>query len=304
MNRRHVIFASIVAGLSAGAARADAPAPRVIRRVAVAPREAVVFDGAEASVAASVDHGIPIVSATINGQALQWGIDTGAGAPVSLEITRAESLGLSKIGEAHAGDPSGRNLLVLPIYGGADVSLGGVTFRNITVLGREGAIRPYLDGILGLDLFQNHLLRLDYGRGEVRLSQAELPAADGLAVHEYAPARRLVELALTVGAQTLVTHLDTGNTVAPLILPAEAAVHAPRKGGPRRIGTAHTINNAIDMFEIDLDAPVKLDNQVLPLRTACYPSAADAANLGSLAFAGGAVAIDQKNRRIAIEMRG
>lgn len=133
--------------------------------------------------------GVPVVHATINGKGpYRLAIDTTAD-EVQLDGGLLVGLGAQlKTLTRQSDSPDGRSYTV--ITGAVDfIALGDVTFRNITAVahsatGGSAEDRPY-DGVVGLALFRDHLLTIDYKRDLVIISRGELPEANGKEVLAY-----------------------------------------------------------------------------------------------------------------------
>lgn len=201
-------------------------------------------------------------------------------------------------GEVIAGDGSGQTQ-TRKSYRVDSLELGGVKFTGLQMgelsqlPGREGE----LDGIIGVHLFGNHLLTLDYANKRMALSRESLPET----AISYAAGPGPISLPLTIGAETLPTHLDTGNSVAPFIVPKAVADRLALQGAPRNTGTARTAISTVQMWEADIRVPVRLGAATLPIKTIGYPSLGESGNLGSKALASAVLRLDQRNRRVQID---
>ncbi len=302
MAKRIAVSALSVMLAAASAAQEVAPPgpqPTPVRRMRMMSAPPPAFQGDEASAPFTFSRAAPVVEVTIGGKGpYKFLIDTGTGGHGRISAALAQQLGLAVAGEAVATDGSGRTQR-RSTYNVGDLELGGVKFSGVRMgelpllPGRERE----LDGILGIDLFASHLLTLDYGTGRMTLSRGQLPAS----ALSYPAGPGPIALPVTIGEVEIVAHLDTGNSVAPLIVPKEVADRLRRAGEPRSTGQARTAISTIDMWEADLAAPVRVGGQTLPIRTIAYPSLGANGNLGSKALAGAVLQVDQRNRRVRIE---
>jgi predicted aspartyl protease len=273
----------------------------MVRRMQ-APIEPPSFVGNRARLPMTFEQGIPVVEVRLNGRGpYRFAIDTGAAGHGRIRPAVAQALGLSPSGEVRAGDGSGRSE-VRRSYRLDELSVGAVKFGAVELSDMPnlpGRLER-VDGILGRHLFANHLLTLDYARGSLALGREHLPAGAA----SYTADGRGIVIPLAIGDATLPVALDTGNAVAPLILPQALADRLPRRGEPRRSGQARTAVSTIDMWEVDFAAPVRAGGAVLPVTSARYPTLGETGNLGSLALRSAVVRIDQRNRRFAITVPG
>jgi predicted aspartyl protease len=265
-----------------------------VRRMRPAtPPPAAVGDLARVPMA--LVDGIPVVPVTIGGRPYRFAIDTGAAGHGRIRASVAQALGLAAIGTMQAGDGSGA-VQERRSYAATTLGLGNIRFDGVTL--SEMGVYPGrfegVDGILGRNLFGAHLLSIDYAAGEVRLSREALPAQ----AVSYQPGPNGMTVPLQVGDRLLPAVIDTGNTIAPLVLPTASAERL-RSGEPRPAGQARTSVSTVEIFEADLAVPVLFGAARLPITRFRYPALGDVANLGSQAFASGTLVIDQVNNRIA-----
>lgn len=275
------------------------PGPTRVRVAAAIPAPA--YEGDTTQVPMAVADALPIVEAKLNGKGpYRFLIDTGAMGHLVIDSAIVEDLRLVPTGRALAGDPSGKNPVEIALYDVAELQLGDVTFKNLRASDRPAAMkRPgNFDGILGLALFQNHTLTLDYAKGELTLSTEAL-ALDGPGIATYVP-DRVITIPLSIGDRQLNVHLDTGNSRGALML-TEANVRALAPAAtPVAAGQAHTISNTVDLFTVDIDKPIQFAGTKLPITQLTYPSIIETGNLGSRGLTGTVVRIDQKNHRVQI----
>jgi hypothetical protein len=120
-----------------------------------------------------LNHGIPSLSATVEGRTGQWfQLDTGSGALAIIHGPAVEKLHLLK-------DRLTRSKPLQGIGGSIDAALGtlrefsvtGHTFSNVPtffVTGKEGAlVDPYVTGTFGAGLLDGFRLIFDYGNRRI-----------------------------------------------------------------------------------------------------------------------------------------
>ena len=243
---------------------------------------------------------MPSVAVMIEGKGpFTLAIDTGAPGHLHLSERVATAVGLAVVGEAMASDPSGRTPVATPVYKVKELTLGGLTLLDLEADGLPpmGPSGGTLDGILGMDLFDAFTLTLDFKGRQVGLASESLPPADGLTIFDY-PAGPLIELRLKIGDVPLTTHLDTGQSRTPLMVPQELVAKLATHGEARKIGQARTVSQVIEVFSIALDSPVSLGAVRFPVTEVYYPTVIPTGNLGSAALQAMTVRIDRPNRRL------
>lgn len=291
-----LLAAMQVPSAAAGEVHSPTPQPRIVRRVA--PRPDVT--GTSALIPLDMATIIPTFTAKAGDRTLRLGFDTGAPGPAHLFDRTAKALELAKVGEARAADPSGRNAQTIALYGLPSLTVGGIEIRNWQATGSPAPEKfAALDGIIGLDAFAGYVVTLDYARRQLRIERGALPAANGKTVFDYQEPIPVVPL--TIEGKTIDAHVDTGNTVEGIIVPAEFAQSLSGRAKATKIGVAHTVSNAIEMFGFDPAGPVRIGEVVINVAKIAYPSVVPIGNVGSKGLGGMIVRVDPANHRISLE---
>lgn len=301
---RHLLAGIMVAGLTAPvAALAQEPAgpqpvQRQVRRMSAPP---VQVQGQCAAVPMRLINNIPVVEVRIGGQGpFLFAIDTGAAGHGRISQALAERLGLSVVGEARTPAPGGTTE-TRPIYGAGPITLGGVTFNGagLLVLSTARGPNPGWDGILGIDMFRDLTLTLDYGSGVAMVGRATV--TDGVAANFE---QGIATIPVEIAGRTFNVDLDTGNGAGGLFLPEAEARALPLSGEPVARGTARTSFGAFAIMEAPLGAPITVGGTALNHRAVGWPPARGSGNLGSRALAGMVLRVDRPNSRVALAISG
>jgi hypothetical protein len=267
----------------------------------------VLTQGDSTRVAGKLVNGLIVVPVSINGAGPFWlGMDTGAMGHLRLNDSLAERLALPVTGRARAADPSGKNPRELKVYGLDSLAIGNVRFKGAIATGTPDSLTRRLegvDGILGIDLFIDLLLTLNYPKAEIRLARGILPPANGSDILAYERDRGPILLTLHAGDKQILCDLDTGNLVAPFVFPTDLALSLPRKGEPRKGGMARTVSQQMQIHLITLEVPLRLGAFEFANAEVAYPALHERGNIGSKALAGFTVEIDQRNKRIRLARR-
>lgn len=287
---------ALLVGIAAGFGFAHAEEERPPIRMELVPPQP---SGGPASVLMEVTQGLPVIDVMMNGRGpFKFAVDTGASGQVHVSAALQVKLGLVQVGEARAADGSGQNVRHVPLVAIDGIAIGNAVFHKVTgavTSPRNGVI----DGVIGMGLLRDYLLTLNYPRKAFMLEQGALPPADGKHVFDYQPGRSII-IPVKVGDVEIPTHLDTGNARHPFIVAADLVPRLATRGEPRAIGQAHTISNTVDMFAVNVTAPVRVGDVTLPIKEISYPTVAPGGNLGTLALLGVVLRVDQKNHRVSL----
>lgn len=123
------------------------------------------------------NNGSLLVRAVLNENDVTLLVDTGAELSV-IDTASATRLSLQQMGETNLEMVS--NDQVVPLSLVPDIRINDVHFRNLKVAvmdlsAMSAALGSHLDGILGVDVLQHFLVRLDYAGGLVRLDPLGQP---------------------------------------------------------------------------------------------------------------------------------
>ena len=249
----------------------------------------------------------PIVRARINGEGpFRFIVDLGTSPAVVLDQGLVKQLGLSV--PAAADSATDDDDASVPLK---SVSVGNVKFADVSAeladlrgFTRGDSSAP--DGILGLALFEDYLLTLDYPAREVRLESGSLPWPDRETL-EYSPDKEHdygVTIPVTVGGVSVKAHIDTGSPGFVTLL-TDMQEKIPLKDTPRVIGRARTPTGESEIRAATLDGVVKIASHEFAVPTVEFADlgpmkASGAGNVGSRLLSELSVTLDQKHRRVRL----
>ena len=262
---------------------------------------------------------MPVVEVKLNGEGpFAFMIDTGAGMQADIDTSVAERLRLQPSGRAINGDPSGENDREVATVTIDSIMIGGavakgtrarrtgdgvVEFRNVTAIVRPHKITkdyPEVDGILGFALFSDYLLTLDYPAMEVRLARGALSPANGADILNFEIENRVPIVELAIGKIKVPAHIDSGNFVAGFILPEEIVEQLQLLSRPAPVGSARSVNNRIELKQVQLRSSIRLGAFEYPQPTITFPALSDT-NVGYKILREFTLTFDQKNGRLKLE---
>ena len=248
---------------------------------------------------------MPAVEVTVNGQGpFLFAIDTGGQGMARVDSSLVEKLKLKPVGQVQATDGSGRNVRSLDVFALDSITLGGVQFNGVRAASRDYNMSPNLpkiDGILGFNLFADHLLTLDFTAKRVRVERGELPAADGAEVVGFENPQGIPVVELSVGGHKVKAHVDSGNTVGGFMLPAALAEKLAFAAAPVTVGRARTLSNDVEIKEGRLKDSIRLGRFEFAEPTVVYPAVSADANIGSRVLSEFTLTFDQKNKRLRLK---
>ena len=182
---------------------------------------------------------MPVVEVMVNGKGpFLFAIDTGAQGEARADSSLVQHLQLQPVNEGVVGDGSGRNNRKVDIIQFETIKIGSLQFRNIKALTRNyNNVPNYLkiDGILGFDLFSNHLLTLDYPNKRVRIERGELPKPDGKEILNFENPLGMPIIELSISGFKLVAGIDSGYSEG-ISFPLALANILPHASEPKVVG--------------------------------------------------------------------
>lgn len=241
---------------------------------------------------------IPVVEVTIGGKGpYRFAIDTGAQGHGRISTALAEELGLPKVGEVGAPAPGG-TVAARTVYGASEVSIGGVSFKNVDLVALSAVRGPAVewDGILGNELIDLMPLTLDYGNARARFGGPGL--SEGLPIRFDSG---IPVLPVVIAGKEFTVHFDSGNAAGGLFLDEAEAKALPLAGEPVARGTARTSFGDFPIMEAPLTISATVGGTPLSLNAIGWPSVRPGGNLGSKAMAGLSVTIDAKSDLALVE---
>jgi CubicO group peptidase (beta-lactamase class C family) len=246
---------------------------------------------------------LPAVQVRVNGQGpFLFAIDTGGAGTARVDTALAARLGLSRIGEALQGDPSGTNTRTVPVVALDSIEIGGARFTGLSASVRdynEQGRTERVDGVIGFGLFAECVFTLDYPASRVRLRQGELPAVNGQDVLAYQERHGVPSVALQVAGREFQADVDAGS-MGGVTLPESAAASLPLASAPQVVGRARTVSNTFEIKAAELDGDVLIGGYRLVRPRVEFQPLFPMANIGSRVLRDLVVSFDQKNRRLQL----
>ncbi len=265
-------------------------------RRTVLPREPV-------SMPLDTSSGRPVVEVMIAGRGpFPMILDTGAQTTVLFADLAAE-LELEVIGHSRLGDPTNPGAHPVEVVALPVLQVGDATFEELEAVSWKlppGMSLPGTRGILGLPIFAECLLTIDYSGRSMRLEQGALPEANGRDVLELlGESGTLPAISLTVMGQVVETHLDTGFPGG-TVLPARLKESLPLVEGSEIEGRGMRASGPVEFTGGTLDGSMRVGGITLEQPELRFDPLLEWGNLGAEVFAQCVFTIDQAGRRVRL----
>jgi hypothetical protein len=130
----------------------------------------------------------------------------------------------------------------------------------------------------------------------VRLSSGALTGANML---PFDDSRGIAVVEITVGDQKVKTHFDSGNMVAPFVLPVEVVEKSTFITEPVVVGRARTTSNDIEIKRAQIKDTIRIGSLEFKEPTVSFP-ALSAANIGAALMQDLVLTFDQKKKLLDI----
>jgi len=155
-----------------------------------------------------------------------------------------------------------------------------------------------LDGIVGLDVFGDLSLILDFGSAELGAGPANLAEPDGRTIFAYRDFDAPV-VPVTVAGVTFPARISTGQIRAPLLLTPDLAAKVAASA-PEAAGEAYLGAQKFELKRIALAGAARVGTTRLAAASALYPPPTDENSLGAQALQGLVLQLDRRNRRVRL----
>jgi hypothetical protein len=251
-----------------------------------------------------VEGGMFAVELMVNGKGpFLFAIDTGAEGGPRLDSSLMEKLGLKSSGQMRDGDPSGRSPQMAETVKLDSVEVGGLRFTAVAATSKnyKNSPRPLpADGIIGLGLFPDYLVTLDFPAKVLRIARGELPKADSAEILDYQVEHGVPSVELNVGSAKISAHLDSGNRIGEFVFPSTFVDKLTQTSKPLVVGRARSASGEMEIKQVQIKELVRIGRHEFPDPTITFPALGDTGNVGAKILNQFAVTFDQKNQRVRL----
>lgn len=230
-------------------------------------------------------------------------LDTGAQGHGRLDDAVVDALALQSLGETAASDTSDRQGPSLPVWGLRELRLPGLRFSDLEVLSRDYngdravAARGRIDGILGIELFAEKLLTIDYPNNRLLVSDQSLSRPNGKDILPLDPEQPVPAVPIRVAGNTHSAYVDTGAMPA-ITLPASMAETLSFSAPPQVVGQATSVAGDFPISMGTMDGTILLGSISVANPQLFIAEGFGTVILGAPFLRRFTVTIDQRNHRI------
>ena len=250
------------------------------------------------------EGGMPAIELMVNGKGpFLFAIDTGAEGGPRLDSSLMEKLSLKPSGQIRDGDPSGRNPRMAETVKLDSIEVGGLRFTGVAATSRnyKNSPRPLAaDGIIGLGLFPEYLLTLDFPGKMVRISRGELLKADGAEILDYTTEHGVPLVELSVGSTKINAHLDSGNMIGAFVFPTSFVEKLTQTSKPIVVGRARSASGEMEIKQVQIKEMVRLGRHEFPNAMITFPALGDTGNVGAKILSEFVATFDQQHQRVRL----
>lgn len=254
-----------------------------------------------------MEGGMPVIEVMVNGQGpFLFGLDTGAQGSSRIDTSLVEKLQLKASGKVQATDGSGRSPQTVETVKLDSVAIGNLRFADVTAGSRnfKNSPRPLkIDGIVGLSLFSDYLVTLDFPKQLLRFERGELPKSDGAEILDYTNEHGIPSVELNVGNTKISAHLDSGNSIGEFVLPTAFVEKLTQSSEPKVVGRARSASGEMEIKQVQIKEVVRLGRHEFPDATITFPALGETGNVGAKILSQFAVTFDQQHQRVRFTRR-
>jgi len=245
----------------------------------------------------------PAIEVMVNGKGpFLFLVDTGAQGMARADASLVKELGLSIRGQTTTTDSSAKTQASINEVRFESLSIGSLKVQDVPALSRSYNTASYLahmDGILGLELFANYLLTLDYPNKRVRITQGELPKANGTQVLDFDLIEGNLYTQIAIGKLKVKAEIDTGN-IRVIDLPSSLLQKIPLASYPKLVGKGSGASGDFELKEVRLQDALRIGAYSFHDPVVTFTDFFEEVNVGSGLLREFAVTLDQKNHRIRL----
>jgi hypothetical protein len=180
--------------------------------------------------------------------------------------------------------------------------LKSIVLGDFAITNTRAIVRNYnsrsgvdsIDGVIGLDFFENVLVELNFEKNQLIIRSGHLDQNAG-DVMSFELERGIPRLAANLHDKKINLYFDTGNMGGLTFHSDDIPTHII-KGEPKVVGHAQTVSNSFDIKEAELAVPIYIGNLSFENQTININDVLPHANIGVMFSRQMNVTIDMSNR--------
>ena len=247
----------------------------------------------------SIVQGRPVFELLIAGQGpFRFVFDTGKmGREITTDQMVASRFDFKKVDSLVMGDPTGRNVLELPVVIIPALSVGHLTLSHVRAAINPRSL-PGINGVAGLSLFGDYLVTLDLGSQRLVLEKGELGPVDGQQILAYESMRGIPKVKIRIGNEGTEAVLDSGNSRTDISVPKLLAGRITFSGPVMAAGLARTMFNQMEIQQAKIKGNLEIGTNIFAQPMISFPAFGEEADLGGGFLKHFSLTFDQKNHRV------
>lgn len=243
--------------------------------------------------------GRPTVQVTIQGKGpYSFIFDTGASEGV-IDSELADELGLEVVQTSEISD--GITTEAAEDVRAESILLGSSKFENVvlTKFSLQGKFRSHFLGVIGMSIFADNLLTIDYPGNQILIKNGALSRTSSGTI-PYRPTDGLFEVDIQINGVNVPVHLDSGSSEG-FTLPKQIADRMQFSSEPIQTGEARTVTGVFPVWTARLEGLIYFAGLQFSNPKIGIVSGFSKGQIGQNILKNLKVTLDQKNQLIHVE---
>jgi hypothetical protein len=248
-------------------------------------------------------QGIPFkdgVEVRINGQGpFHFGLDTGASQAFWINPQFASQLNLPVTSHTHIHVPNDPNAPLADVLRIDDLEVAGYSFHHVIGVGFSKG-----QGVLGIELFKDVVVTLDYPGDRLSVSDKSLPEADERHIFNYTEDKTIPVLRVMLGGVPVEGYLDSGGArnsgavMVPLEVASQLRLVAPMQ--PKG-SVSNALGNSSNYYTATLDGDLMIGDLTIHRPALLINDLFPFVDLGGICNQL-VITLDHRNHRLRLEL--
>ena len=273
------------------------------------PQPMVELNTAEVSVPISVDDAfpVPVIDMMVAGKGpYRFAVDTGTSGGFVIRKTIVDQLPTTPIGYAMVGDGSGNTMKHVPLVLIEEAKAGDLILKNIMTIAMKpskdhaASIPDDLDGIIGMQIFEEYLLKLDFPKRELVVKPLETDNGDMIGAIPYDYSQNTIKVETRIAGELFKLAVDTGHR-GTITLPISTSKKLPLSESLQEIESVATVSNTYSRKRSRINGTFELADHEIMDPPLIFADEHTPHLLGNGVLMNFAITIDQASQLILFE---